>query len=443
MMYDPNSKDDFSAWNNTANNENGNNSYTYVFSNGTSAQNDVRPPHADPPKKSSGKGFWIGMMCLTLFLCAAISFVAGFGGTRVAIALYVAGDSNQGIVGSPSKDGLYHSDPDSILSQGASEPSIYGSAGDEVFSISQVVRMVQDAVVVIDTTVQSFGSVEISSGSGVIISENGYIVTCNHVVENAKNITVTLNSGTQYTAAFVGGDSQSDLAILKIDPQETLTYAEHGISDNLAVGEVVVAIGNPLGMLGGTVTSGIISSVARTVTMSDGTVMTLLQTDAAINSGNSGGGLFNLDGQLIGIVNAKYESSEGLAFAIPIDLAFSVEKELIQYGYVRGIVDHGLSTVYISERDISVYRSYYSGLGITEAGVYVISSEFCDALINADRILSVNGVEIQTVDQLEALIKEYQVGDTLTVLASRKGITFTAELTLREYVPDHVKNELK
>ena len=421
-------------------------SYTYVFSNGVpsgAASSATSPREATGKRTSKGFSWW--MLLLTVFLCAAVSFAAGFGGTQAALAIakaQAANDANK-VIGAPSEDSLHSDDPESMLAQGISEPSIYGSAGDEVFSVSQVVAMVENAVVVIDVKLQSYGSVSTSSGSGVIIAGEGYILTCNHVVEGAKEITVTLNSGTTYSAAFVGGDAQSDLALLKIAPQETLTYVEHGKSENLVAGETVVAIGNPLGVLGGTVTRGIISSTERTVTMSDGTVMTLIQTDAAINSGNSGGGLFNLDGQLIGIVNAKYKSQEGLAFAIPIDSALSVEKDLIQYGYVRGIVDHGLTTTYIAQMDIFLHQSYYDNLGIKESGVYVISSEFCEALANADRILAINGVEITSVDQLENEIKKYKVGETLTMLASRNGTQFTASLTLQEYIPDHVRNELK
>lgn len=421
-------------------------SYTYVFSSGGYSRPAQEASASPVAEKNGNRGFSLGVLILTVFLCAAVSFAAGFGGTQLALVL-AKGQGNipaNPVIDSPSEDSLHNDDPESLLSQGVSEPSIYGSAGDEVFSVSQVVQKVEKSVVVIDVKLQSFGSASTSSGSGVIISSEGYILTCNHVVENAKEITVTLTSGNTYSAAFVGGDAQSDLAVLKIAPQEALTYAEHGKSENLVAGETVVAIGNPLGVLGGTVTRGIISSTERNITMSDGTVMKLLQTDAAINSGNSGGGLFNLDGQLIGIVNAKYASNEGLAFAIPIDSALPVEKDLIRYGYVRGVADHGLETVYISQMDLILYNEhYFGGFGITEPGVYVNSSEFCKDLQTADRILSVNGVEITSVDHLEGLIRQYKVGDTLTVVASRKGVQFTVSLTLQEYVPDHVKNNLK
>ena len=163
--------------------------------------------------------------------------------------------------------------------------------------------------------------------------------------------------------------------------------------------------------------------------------MTLIQTDAAINSGNSGGGLFNLRGELIGIVNSKYASSgiEGLAFAIPVDSAFVVEQDLIQYGYVRGVIDDGLSTLDITSANVSYYRFYY---GINSTGLYVISSAYCKDLENGDRILSVNGKKVGTTDEWNAYIKDNcKVGDTVTIVAERNGREFTTTLTLQEYVP--------
>ena len=182
-------------------------------------------------------------------------------------------------------------------------------------------------------------------------------------------------------------------------------------------------------------TDGIISSTAREIVMADGKEMTLLQTNAAINQGNSGGGLFNLDGHLIGIVNAKYaaEGVEGLAFAIPSDYALEIEKDLIQYGYVRGIPDAGLETIDIT---IENYHKYYPYFQVTELGVYVVNSTFCKDLINKDRILEINGVTIISSSQIEEIVSECRVGDTITVLASRDGDTFSVSFLLQEYVPD-------
>ena len=384
---------------------------------------------------------------LAVLLCISLSFLSGAFGVFYAFRLLDGTQSFGGINTAPTKNELYHNDPEAILNKGDSAYSVYGSAGDDVFSVSQVVSKVANAVVVIDVTFSSnqswFGQqTSTSSGSGVVISADGYILTCHHVVDQATSITVTLNSGGRYHASLVGSDEKSDLAVIKILPQEPLVYVEQGCSADLVAGEQVVAIGKPLGTLGGTVTNGIISALERKIQMSDGTVMTLLQTNAAINSGNSGGGLFNLDGKLIGIVNAKYSAQgvEGLAFAIPIDSAYTVQLDLIQYGYVRGVIDSGLETTDINFENLSWSQKaqYERTYGIHCSGVYVISSAYCTDLKNADRIISVNNVAVNSKQELNNLLSKFSVGDTLTIVASRDAVEFTVTLTLREYIPDYV-----
>ncbi|MFV0382228.1 MAG: S1C family serine protease [Breznakia sp.] len=168
------------------------------------------------------------------------------------------------------------------------------------------------------------------AGSGVIISETGYIITNYHVIDGARRAEVTLKNGNEYDAEYIGGDEESDLAILKIDTDDTLTVATFADSEDLLVGQGVLAIGNPLGELGGSVTQGILSSTSREISIENVT-MTLLQTDAAINPGNSGGGLFDEEGNLIGIVNAKSSGSdiEGLGFAIPSNIARAFAEDVI------------------------------------------------------------------------------------------------------------------
>lgn len=412
------------------------NTYEYVFSS------DNYEPTPTPPKKDR-RGNRFAFALLTVALCAGFSFVAAFGGAHLANTHFVP--SRETVNKAPEQSDLLQDDPEGVLNKEASAGSVYGSAGEEVFEISEVVRKVEDTVVVIDAKVQTgsvFGGVQTTSsaGSGVIISADGYILTCHHVVDGAISVTVTLNTGGKYEASLVGSDERSDLAVLRIEPRadEPLTYAEQGCSADLVKGERVVAIGNPLGTLGGTVSDGIISFTEREISMSDGTVMTLLQTNAAINSRNSGGGLFNLDGKLIGIVNAKYaaEGVEGLAFAIPIDSAYTVELDLIEYGYVRGVVDHGLETIDVTESNYAQYHYYYS---VDRIGVYVVSSEYCEELKNKDCILSVDGTAVSTTKQLNEIIGALAVGDTVILIVLRDGEEITATLTLREYVPDSYK----
>jgi len=200
--------------------------------------------------------------------------------------------------------------------------------------LTQVAQKCKGSVVEIKTETmvrdRFFGNyVSKGAGSGVIISDKGYIITNYHVVDDATSIYVTLEDGDEYEAEYIGGDSRNDIAILKIEGKN-FVVAKLGNSDKLIEGEDVIAIGNPLGELGGTVTEGIISSTSREITI-DGVKMDLLQTSAAINPGNSGGGLFNMNGELIGVVNAKSSGSEieGLGFAIPVNTAIQSAKRII------------------------------------------------------------------------------------------------------------------
>ncbi|MBE6589157.1 MAG: trypsin-like serine protease [Ruminococcaceae bacterium] len=443
------------------------NACSYVFSNGQEDSFRSKERMSRPKRR-----FTVLTACITILLCTLLSFGASLAAFALGRSLWVdEGNTETDSDGSPVQGFLpfpdigkgettrqdhFLEDPESILDKSDSNESVYGSAGDDVFSVSEVVRRVQNAVVVIDATVVTgnfFGqsTEKVNSGSGVVISKDGYVLTCNHVVEEAKSLTVTLNDGASYEAELVGSDSASDLAILKIEPKGELTFVAQGCSADLVLGEEVVAIGNPLGTLSGTVTNGIISATEREITMSDGTKMTLLQTNAAINSGNSGGGLFNLDGQLIGIVNAKYSASgvEGLAFAIPVDFAYEVQLDLIRYGYVRGVVDTGLTLLDITEAELPYY---YARFGIAEAGIYISDyPEYTEELLPRDRIVSVNGQSFANKDRLEEMLAACKVGDTVTFVVSRAGTEdkdgkvqwkeVTVEMVLREYVPDRLKED--
>ena len=255
--------------------------------------------------------------------------------------------------------------------------------------------------------------------------------------------TVRLNDGDSYEAVLIGSDESSDLAVLWIDAPEALKAAHLGCSKDLIVGEPVFAIGNPLGSLGGTLTDGIISATERQIVI-DGSSMTLLQTNAAVNPGNSGGGLFNMAGELIGVVNAKcsQDDVEGLGFAIPVDTAYEVIRELIEYGYVRGVVDSGLALY-----DVTSTMSAWKNFNSTRLGVYIIGSEYCDDLKYGDYLLNIDGVTVTSGSGAETLLASYSVGDTVTVQVIRlvettqggrrvwTEKTFSVELVLREYVP--------
>ena len=276
--------------------------------------------------------------------------------------------------------------------------------------------------------------VQSGAGSGVVLTEDGYIITCNHVVSGANNIKVSLNDGTEYTATLVGGDATTDVAVLKIDATG-LTPATIGDSDSLAVGQSVLAVGNPLGELGGTVTGGMISALNREVTIEDQT-MSLIQMDASVSPGNSGGALFNASGDLIGIVNAKSSGdyAEGLGFAIPINTAYNVAMDLIQSGYVTGRPQLGISVITIT--DAATAARY----GVTSAGIYISqvnpgSGAEKAGLQAGDRIVSVDNVLAETANDVVSRVQEKSVGDTVSLQVARKGQLITVEVELTEANP--------
>ena len=290
------------------------------------------------------------------------------------------------------------------------------------------------------TTINYTGASEeedLGSGSGVIITSDGYIVTNNHVVEGGQNIRVCLQDGSEYEATLIGTDSYSDLAVIKIDATG-LPAATLGTSSNMTVGDPVFAIGNPLGVLSSSVSQGIISGLDRTINV-DGHNMTLMQTDAAVNPGNSGGGLFNANGELIGIVNAKSYGLdvEGIGFAIPMDTAKSIIMDLIDLGYVTGRPYLGISMQDVALRFGSGYSSnpFFSFGGNYVTGVQVVAVEEGSPAQNAglqvnDVIVGLDDQEITGTSQLSALLYEYKVGDTVTISVLRGNETQQLSVTL-------------
>ena len=279
-----------------------------------------------------------------------------------------------------------------------------------------------------------------AEGSGIIISENGYILTNNHVINSsstssyyeigqANKVTVYLyNDTTEYTATVVGTDEETDLAVIKID-KEGLTAAEIGDSDSVQVGEFSMAIGNPLGMQS-SVTSGIISALNREVTDSDGKTFKLIQTDAAINSGNSGGALVNSQGQVIGVNTLKVSATgvEGMGFAIPINSAKTIYEQLIQYNKVKR------PYIGIAGRDLDETTAKRNNLVV---GIYVASVDEYSAAEKAgikagDVIIKADGQSIKTMTELNSIKNTHNIGDTMTVTVNRNGQEKELTLTLQE-----------
>lgn len=275
-----------------------------------------------------------------------------------------------------------------------------------------------------------FGQQSSGSGSGIVISEDGKIVTNNHVIEGADSVTVVLNNGKEYEATLLGSDDKTDLAVLKIDAPD-LTKAVLGDSDLLEAGERAVAIGNPLGTeFAGTLTQGIISALNRTVTV-DNKTYNMIQTDAAINPGNSGGALVNSYGEVIGINTVKVSSSEieGLGFAIPINEAKPIIEDLVNFGYVKGRPLIGLSLRYITPQEAEYYNIPSAGLFVVEVSQY--SGAEKAGIRRGDVILSCEGKEVTSVEQLNDIRDKHKAGETIKMVINREGkkITINVELT--------------
>lgn len=279
-----------------------------------------------------------------------------------------------------------------------------------------------------------------ASGSGIIISDDGYILTNNHIVStsssesyyqvsNANKVTVTLfNDNTEYEAKIIGKDEQTDLAVIKID-KSNLSKAEFADSDSIKVGEFAMAVGNPLGMQS-SITCGVISAVNREVTDSDGKKFTLIQTDAAINSGNSGGALVNSEGKVIGINTLKLSGTgiEGMGFAIPINSTTDITSQLIQYSKVKRPYI-GISGIDLNEKTAKTYNLV---IGVYVKAVEDFSAAEKAGLKAGDVIVEVEGKKIQTMDELNEVKNSHQIGDEIKIKINRNGQEKELTITLGE-----------
>ncbi len=333
----------------------------------------------------------------------------------------------------------------SMQQQLSAVPSGTITADNVTYAVSpegtQTPRMVYEnnakSVVAVSSTIQStvYGQTRqgTSSGSGFIISDDGYVVTNRHVVEGATDVTVTLSTGDEYTAKVVGSDSLNDVALLKVEATG-LPAVKLGSSDDLSIGDMVCAIGNPLGSLTATLTVGYVSGKDRQVT-TDNSTINMIQTDAAINSGNSGGPLFNMYGEVVGITSAKYSgttssgaSIEGISFAIPIDDVMSIIDDLQEYGYVTG----AYLGVTVTDTDAAAAKLY--GM---PTGAYVNSVEDGGAADRAgvqpkDIIIGLGDTDISNRTELTRVLRRFKAGDTTTITVIRSGERMTMDITLDE-----------
>jgi serine protease Do len=332
----------------------------------------------------------------------------------------------------------------------------------EALSIKEIANMNQDSIVEIKIATKAtssyFGTYTTTgSGSGIIISKDGYILTNNHVIEDASDIKIKLHDGTEYDAKVVGSDSKTDVGIIKIEANN-LQPVKIGNSDLLSVGDTAVVIGNPLGELGGTVTNGIISALEREMNI-EGTKMNLIQTNAAINPGNSGGGMFNSNGELVGIVVAKSSglNIEGLGFAIPINDVADVINDILELGYVSGRPYLGVELSDTKETKTpysggnSIFDFFYGDFDSytkTSYGAYVKYVEEGSAADEAgievdDQIISIDGEMCSSTADVSNAIAEHEVGDTISIGIVRNKKMLSLKATLKEYTGSNEEKDSK
>ena len=415
--------------NNQYNNHNGpagwdhdNSTYHYSY------VNNQPPQEPAPPRKVKKNRRGFGKVVALVLCCALVGGGAGVGGA----ALYgVISDANK----TPDGVTIYQNKTDPVGVE------VQQADGLKTMTLSEIYASYADSCVCI--TIQApvqqgwYQYMATGAGSGFIISEDGYIITNYHVIEGATSIKVTLNNGETYDAKIVGGEELNDVAVIKVEGVTGLKPVVIGDSDDLVVGETVCTIGNALGSLSFSQTSGNVSATDRSVTMSDGTIINMIQTDCTINSGNSGGPLFDSYGRVVGITSAKYSNNgdsssasiEGIGFAIPINDVIGIVTDYMQYGYVTGRPSMGIGGVDVTEQ-------YMQAFG-WPAGVYVNSVEpgSCAEVAGmkqGDIITKLGDTEVASVAELTSAKNKHRAGDSVEVTVYRAGEELVLTLVLDE-----------
>ena len=406
--------------------------YTYVTPN-PNPQARYEPVPKQPKKKK--RFIWV----IVLALCFSI-FGSALGAGGVLLAQHYMAQ----------EEGPVTQEEENIsnILQGQRENSVINIVDIDTSSVmtpAEVYAANVNSTVGITTTVTTnfwgFQSSSAASGSGFVLTDDGYILTNYHVIEGSNSITVSTYSGETYDAELIGYDKSNDIAVLKVEAED-LVPVVLGNSDNLNVGDSVVAIGNPLGELTFTLTSGAISAKDRKVTLSSSVTMNLLQTDCAINSGNSGGALFNLYGEVIGVTNAKYSTSssseasiDNIGFAIPINSIMNIVESIIEKGYISK------PYVGISVSDVSAETQQY-GIPAGAAVQSVVEGSPAEqaGLQRGDVITAVNGTAVDS-NALVDLVGASEVGDKLVLSVYRQGTTMEITVTVGEQIQSALENE--
>ena len=374
----------------------------------------------DPKKKRSAKRFWgkalsfvLGAAVMTGVYFAADSAVANQVGPKFQAmqeqinVLQEQLDAKENVIAGNSVSGTPNTNADGGLTPG------------------QVYAMNEKSVVLIET--------DMATGSGFIITEDGYVVTNHHVIADAWSIHVILYNNSRYAATLVGSDETNDVAVLKMEG-EGFHAAKLGSSDDLIVGDQVVAIGNPLGELTSTLTVGFVSAKERDV-YTDGSTINMMQTDCAINSGNSGGPLFNMKGEVVGITTAKYSgtsdsgaSIEGIGFAIPMDDVAGLVEDIMEFGYVKS----PYLGVNIYNVDPDTSRMYNVPMGCLVDSVVAGGSAAEAGVKASDIITALGGYQVDSITDLTRALRKFEVGDTTTITIYRSGQELVLNITLGE-----------
>lgn len=393
----------------------------------------------DLRKRCSGT---IIILCIFLSLCAFITvFCMSFsvrvlsdeGKITLALSHRGGSDGESSVTGQDALDMADSIKDELTRTWGDGTKMVIESTGSKrELPIGQIYSQLIDSVVCVETYTGS----ATNSASGVIMSSNGYIITNEHVIRGAKSISVILSNKEKFTAALVGSDDVTDLAVLKIE-KDDCTSAVFGNSDDLQVGDAVVAIGNPLGaMLSGTLTDGIISALNRDIEY-NGFEMSLIQTNAALNSGSSGCPLINMHGQVIGIASMKTiltsESVEGIGFAIPVRTAKAIVDELIENGYIEGRPTFGFE---VTDYELTPTAALYYGLpgGVVVSQLHEGSDAALKGVQAGDVIVKVNDREIDSSSALNSIRHACSIGDSVTLVLFRKGVYYQAQITVEENV---------
>lgn len=393
-------------------------------SNFTGYQYTVSQAPQAPKKKQHRGGAWV----VALALCFAILGGAIGGGT-----VWLLTHNNTTSAGGSSST--------TTIQQGRHENvtvDINKIETGKLMTAAEVYAKNVNSTVGIQTSITSTNlwgqqTTSAASGSGFILTADGYIVTNYHVIQNANSVTVSTYGGASYNAKIVGYDEGNDLAVLKIEATG-LSPVVLGSSEKLNVGDTVLAIGNPLGELTFSLTTGVVSALNREVTFSGGTVMDLLQTDCAINSGNSGGALFNLYGEVVGITNAKYSGSsssgasiDNIAFAIPIDSVRAIVESIIEKGYyAKPVIGVSVTDVDENSRQLGIPAGAWVK-EVTAGG----AAEAAGIQAN-DVITAINGTEISGVSDLKRILAKASAGDELSLVIWRKNQSLTLTVVVRE-----------